>query len=219
MGFRGAALRNGVNLLRKILILLLVPVLLLGGLYVFRDAALAAVGNFLVVRDKLEPADIIFVLNGDPTVRPGHAAALLRQGMGKKVVIARAEDSEGVQFGAYPNVTDTNIIMLKSLGVPDGSIVQLRPPGGVKHTKDEADALLGYTREYGIHSVIIVTSDLHSRRARFIFKKVLAGSPVRVMLAPISDRKYGADNWWKQEEGLIGCQNEYLKLVYYHLKY
>jgi uncharacterized SAM-binding protein YcdF (DUF218 family) len=219
MGFRGAALRNGVNLLRKILILLLVPVLLLAGLYVFRDAALAAIGNFLVVRDKLEPADIIFVLNGDPTVRPGHAAALLRQGMGKKVVIARAEDSEGVQFGAYPNVTDTNIIMLKSLGVPDGSIVQLRPPGGVKHTKDEADALLGYTREYGIHSVIIVTSDLHSRRARFIFKKVLAGSPVRVMLAPISDRKYGADNWWKQEEGLIGCQNEYLKLVYYHLKY
>jgi uncharacterized SAM-binding protein YcdF (DUF218 family) len=67
--------------------------------------------------------------------------------------------------------------------------------------------------------VIIVTSDLHSRRARFIFKKVLSGSPVQVMLAPISDRKYGANDWWKQEEGLIGCQNEYLKLVYYHLKY
>lgn len=204
---------------RKWLILLLFSVLLAATLYVFRANALAAIGNFLVVGDKLEPADIIFLLNGDPTVRPGHAAELLRQGLAGKVVIARAEDSEGVQFGAYPNVTDTNIIMLKQLGVPEARIVQLRPPGGVKHTKDEADALLGYTRENRIHSVIIVTSDLHSRRARFIFRKVLSGSPVRIMLAPISDRKYGANNWWKQEEGLIGCQNEYLKLVYYHLKY
>jgi len=209
----------GHILSRKRLTLLLLPVLLLAGLYVFRANALAAIGNFLVVRDKLEPAEIIFLLNGDPTVRPGHAAALLRQGMASKVVIARAEDSEGVQFGAYPNVTDTNIIMLKRLGVPESSIVELRPPGGVKHTKDEADALLVYARENAIHSVIIVTSDLHSRRARFIFKKVLSGSPVRVMLAPISDLKYGANNWWKQEDGLIGCQNEYLKLTYYYLKY
>ena len=205
--------------MRKLLILLLLPVLLLASLYAFRNSALAAVGNFLVVRDQLEPADIIFLLNGDPTVRPAHAAELLHQGLARQVVIARAEDSEGVQFGAYPNVTDTNIVMLKSLGVPEDKIVQLRPPGGVKHTKDEADALLRYTREHSIHSVIIVTSDLHSRRTRFIFKKVLSGSPVRVMLAPISDRKYGANNWWKLEEGLIGCQNEYLKLVYYHLKY
>ena len=219
MGFLADHSGLGKRLLRKILILLLLPVLLLAALYVFRDSALAAIGNFLVVRDKLEPADIIFLLNGDPTVRPGHAAELLHQGMARQVVIARAEDSEGVQFGAYPNVTDTNIVMLKQLGVPEASIVQLRPPGGVKHTKDEADALLRYTREHSIHSVIIVTSDLHSRRARFVFKKVLSGDPVRVMLAPISDRKYGANNWWKQEEGLIGCQNEYLKLVYYHLKY
>jgi uncharacterized SAM-binding protein YcdF (DUF218 family) len=204
---------------RKRLILLVLPVLMLAGLYVFRANALTAIGNFLVVRDKLEPADIIFLLNGDPTVRPGHAAELFRQGMARKVVIARAEDSEGVQFGAYPNVTDTNIIMLKRLGVPESSIVELRPPNGVKHTKDEADALRGYARENAVHSVIIVTSDLHSRRARFIFKKVLSGSPIRVMLAPIPDRNYGADDWWKQEEGLIGCQNEYLKLAYYYFKY
>ena len=106
--------------LSKSLILLLFPVLLLGTLYMFREHELAAIGNFLVVRDKLEPADIIFLLNGDPTVRPGHAAVLLQQGLASKIVIARAEDSEGVQFGAYPNVTDTNITMLKQLGVPRG---------------------------------------------------------------------------------------------------
>ena len=76
--------------MRKLLILLLLPVLLLASLYAFRNSALAAVGNFLVVRDKLEPADIIFLLNGEPTVRPAHAAELLYQGMARQVVIARA---------------------------------------------------------------------------------------------------------------------------------
>ena len=49
-------------------------------LYVFRFQELAGIGGFLVIHDKLEPADIIFLLNGDPTVRPYHAAALFAKG-------------------------------------------------------------------------------------------------------------------------------------------
>jgi uncharacterized SAM-binding protein YcdF (DUF218 family) len=188
-------------------------------LYLFRHTALAAVGNFLVIRDTLEPADVIFLLNGDPTVRPYRAAALLRQNMAPKIVIARAEDSIGVQFGAYPNVTDSNIVILKQLGVQDSQIEQLRPPGGVKHTADEAQALLQYCRAHLIHKVIIVTSDLHSRRARFIIRRTFGADRTKVMLAPIADRKYGATNWWTVEDGVVGCQNEYLKLLYYHFKY
>ena len=204
---------------RKSFVLLLSPIVLLGLLYLFRIQALAAVGNFLVVTDTLEPADIILLLNGDPTVRPARAAELFSRGLAPTIVIARAEDSVGVQFGAYPNVTDSNIVMLKKLGVPESRIVELRPPGGVQHTADEASIVLAYCRQNSVHKVIVVTSDLHSRRARFIFRKVLSGSRIKVMLAPIPDRKYGASNWWKLEDGLVGCQNEYLKLVYYHIKY
>ena len=204
---------------RRQLFLLASPVILLALLYVFRHTALAAVGSFLVIRDTLEPADVIFLLNGDPTVRPYRAAALLRQNMAPKIVIARAEDSIGVQFGAYPNVTDSNIVILKQLGVQDSQIEQLRPPGGVKHTADEAQALLQYCRAHLIHKVIIVTSDLHSRRARFIIRRTFGADRTKVMLAPIADRKYGATNWWTVEDGVVGCQNEYLKLLYYHFKY
>src|SRR5690242_1574053 len=78
-------------------------------LYVFRFQVLAGIGGFLVIHDNLEPADVIYLLNGDPAVRPYHAAALFDQGLAPKIVIARAEDSPGVQFGAYPNVTDSNL--------------------------------------------------------------------------------------------------------------
>ncbi len=204
---------------RRALFLALSAIALLALFYVFRTEALAASANFLVVRDKLDSADIIFLLNGDLTTRPAHAAKLLREGMASRIVIARAEDSPGVQIGAYPNVTDSNIAVLRGLGVPESKIVQLRWQKGVAHTFDEARALFEYSQENPVHTVILVTSDLHSRRARFIFRKVLKGTSVRIISAPVSDLKYGAHNWWTVEDGVIGVQNEYVKLLYYYLKY
>jgi uncharacterized SAM-binding protein YcdF (DUF218 family) len=134
-------------------------------------------------------------------------------------MIARSEDSIPVKAGVYPNVTDTSIAALRKFEVPATAIVQLQPPGGVAHTFDEAKALLEYLHEHPARKVIIVTSDLHSRRARFIFRRVLAGTQSQIMLAPVSDLKYGASNWWRSEDGVIGCQNEYIKLFYYHLRY
>jgi uncharacterized SAM-binding protein YcdF (DUF218 family) len=206
-------------LTRKKIFVLAAIVLLPILLYVFRFQALAGIGSFLVIHDQLEPADIIFLLNGDLTVRPYHAAELFAQGLAPKIVIARSEDSPGVQFGAYPNVTDSNLIILKKLGVPETGLTELRPSRGVSTTFDEAIALRDYCRLHAIRKVIVVTSDMHSRRARFVMRKELSGMPVKVMLSPIADRKYGANNWWRIEDGVVGCQNEYIKLAYYHLKY
>lgn len=180
---------------------------------------MAAAGNFLVVEDALEPADIIFLLNGDTTTRPYHASQLFHKGLGGKVVIARMEDSESVKLGAYPNPTDSNIVVLQQKGVPENSIVQLRPPRGVRHTIDEANALLAYVKENRTRSVILVTSDLHSRRSRYTFRKVLKDTGVRLLMSPTPDLKYGAADWWHSEDGIIGWQNEYIKLFYYYYKY
>ncbi len=204
---------------RRPLILFLALIVGAGLAYVYRTNLLAGVGNFLVVSDKIERADIIFLLNGDTTTRPYHAAELFHQGWAPKVVIARMEDSESVLLGAYPNPTDSNIQVLKKLGVPEASIEQLRPGKGVMHTVDEANALRAYLRNNPIHKVIIVTSDLHSRRSKYTFRKALQGANVSVMLAPIPDLKYGANDWWRFEDGIIGCQNEYIKLLYYYYKY
>ncbi len=205
--------------MKKLLVWMSSCIVLIAVMYTARTAILEGIGNFLVIHDRLERADIIFLLNGDPTVRPSRAAALYHDGMAQKVVIARIEDSPDVKLGVYPNPTDVNISMLEKLGVPPGQIVQLRPDGGVKHTFDEAQALLGYDRETHLQKVIIVTSDLHSRRSKFIFQRVLRGMAVKVMLAPVSDLKYDAHNWWTLEDGVVGCQNEYIKLLYYRIKY
>jgi uncharacterized SAM-binding protein YcdF (DUF218 family) len=204
---------------RRFLILLAAPVVFAALLYGFRLSILTGIFNFLVIRDRLVPADVIFVLNGDTTVRPGLAANLFQQGLAPKVVIARAADSPAVLLGAYPNVTDSNLIALRKLGIPEARIEELRPDHGVTSTYEEAQALLAYTKKNPVTKVIVVTSELHSRRARFIARTVLGNPAVQVMMAPVPDLKYGAGNWWKLEDGIIGCQNEYIKLVFYYFKY
>ena len=110
--------------------IVLFPILL----YVFRFQELTGTGNFLVIHDELEPADLIFLLNGDPTVRPYHAAALFDQGLAPKVIIARSQDSAGVEFGAYPNPTDSNLTILKKLGVPETQLGSQGNPGHLGFT-------------------------------------------------------------------------------------
>jgi len=204
---------------RRRLLLPVACLALLAVAWISRDRILSGMFGFLVVSDRLERADLIFVLNGDPTVRPGMAARLYRSALAPRVAIARAEDSVSVLAGAYPNVTDSNLTMLRSLGVPDAAIVQLRSRSGATSTVDEARVLHAYVREHAIAKVIAVTSELHSRRARYILRRVLEPAGVSVMIAPVADRKYGRRNWWTMEDGLIGCQNEYLKLAFYVAKY
>lgn len=187
-------------------------------LYLLRVNILTGIFDFLVIRDELAQADVIFLLNGDTTVRPALAANLFHTGLARKIVIARSEDSQAVQLGAYPNVTDSNIIALKKLGVPEAQIEELRPKPGVTSTYDEARAFADYSRKYPVAKVIVVTSELHTRRTRFMVRSLLSPG-TKVMMAPVPDRKYGAGNWWTKEDGVIGCQNEYIKLLFYYWTY
>ena len=59
--------------------------------YVFRGTILTSMGNFLVVNDTLEPADIIFVVIGGESTRSLHAVDLYKQGFAPEIVIPQSE--------------------------------------------------------------------------------------------------------------------------------
>ncbi|MBV8732360.1 MAG: YdcF family protein [Acidobacteriia bacterium] len=188
-------------------------------IYELRFRLLILTAQYLVVDDRLEPADAIYLLNGDFYRRPYHAAELYRKGLAPHIVIARAEDSPSVALGITQNVTDLSIETLKKLGVADQTTVQLRPPGGVTSTYDEAIALRDYAVSARPHTIIIVTSEFHSRRSSRVFRRVLRGTGIVLLMSPVSDLKYTTTNWWRNEDGVLACQNEYLKLLFYKLHY
>lgn len=200
---------------RRLLFWASLPIFIALAVFVFRDSLLYAIGAALVVQDQAEPSDIIFLLNGDVPWRALEAANLLHQGLAKKIAVARTPSLPP----PYANFTDFAVLALKQYGVNDSQIVQLPTPGGVRHTADEADVLLDYCRKNGVHRVLAVTSELHARRARFILRKTLRPLGVRIGLVPAPYGPYRASNWWMSEDGLVVCEEEYVKLVYYHLRY
>ncbi len=196
-----------------------VILLLVGLAIVFRASILTGVADVLIVNDQPHQADIIFVLNGDYNTRPFRASELYKQGLAPKVVIARAEDGAAVKLGLLPNETDISVGVMERLGVPAGKIVILPSSGGVTSTFDEAVVLHSYIEATRIGKVILVTSAFHSRRAKWIFERELAGLPVSLEMVAVPYATFDRTDWWTNENGLITLDNEYIKLIFYYFKY
>jgi uncharacterized SAM-binding protein YcdF (DUF218 family) len=194
--------------------------LILAGLaFIFRARLLTAAADYLVVDDSPRPAEMIFLLNGDYNSRPFQAARLYQQGLAPRIVIARVEGQPADVLGLVQNETSISVAVMEKLGVPADRIVVLQTPGGVTSTYDEAVVLQHYVRDNSIHSVLLVTSAFHTRRARWIVSKELAGLPVSLEVSAVPYGDFDATNWWRSENGLIALNNEYVKLFYYFWKY
>jgi uncharacterized SAM-binding protein YcdF (DUF218 family) len=185
----------------------------------FHSQILTSIANYLVISDKLQPADLIFLLNSDVNTRPFRASELYQQRLAPLIIIARSEDTPIVNLGLVPNDTDISVGVMEKLGVPSERIIVLPVAGGVTSTFDEAAALRRYVEANDTHKIILVTSAFHTRRARWIFERTLVGLPVTLEMAAVPYASFDQTNWWKNESGLITLNNEYIKLVFYLLKY
>jgi uncharacterized SAM-binding protein YcdF (DUF218 family) len=187
--------------------------------FALRSQILTGIADYLVINDRLQPADVIFLLNSEVNTRPFRAAEMYKQGQAPVIVITRSENTPVVDLGLMPNDTDISVGVMEKLGVPAEKIIVLPVPGGATSTLDEAAALRQYIEANQIHRIILVTSAFHTRRAKWIFDKTLAGLPVTLEMAAVPYANFDQTNWWKNETGLITLNNEYIKLVYYFFKY
>jgi uncharacterized SAM-binding protein YcdF (DUF218 family) len=98
--------------------------------------------------------------------------------------------------------------------VPDGAILVLRTAGGVASTQDEADALRDFLTRDPAERVVVVTSDYHTRRSRWILRRRLADLSVDLRMDPAPGPAFDARSWWRSEGGAIITFQEYLKMVH-----
>ncbi len=93
----------------------------------------------------------------------------------------------------------------------------LHAPGLVTTTVEEAHAVRALAAERGWRSVMVVTDPWHTRRARMIFRRVLAGAGVAVFTHPAPQPGYKTADWWKTIDGVRETWVEYQKLALYLL--
>ena len=163
-------------------------------LYAVRFPLLRLAGNLWMVNDPAESADVIIVLGDDNFAgdRAFHAAELYRSGLAPVVV------ASGRMLRAHSGIADLIGHDLESFGIPAASIVKFPHRGA--NTQEEAFALAGLVATRKWKRILLVTSNYHARRARFILAQVVPPG-VAVHVSGARDSEFDPSRWWETRQG------------------
>ena len=149
-------------------------------------------GELLVHTETPSHADVVVVLAGDPS---GHrilrAAELVKQGYASKVLVSGPG-------GAYDlHECDLAIPFVVRRGYSASWFVPV--PHSAHSTEEEGQALFPVLQNLRAHTVIVVTSDYHTRRALRTLRAEWRGIDVHMIAA--GDEFFSAYGWWHTREG------------------
>ncbi|HYW80514.1 MAG TPA: YdcF family protein, partial [Thermoguttaceae bacterium] len=187
------------------------------GLVATRGFLLPRVARWLDVGQRPRPSDYVLVLGGEENTRPFVAAALVNTGLAKKALLTHTRPSRDVLRGDSPPGHEINRHILMHRGVAAGDILVLGHE--IAHTHGEAEALATFLNTSPEARVTVVTSNYHTRRARWVFTRVLGERASRVSFVSAPAYDFGAENWWLTAKGVQTVVGEYLKLVFYGVHY
>ncbi len=177
--------------------LLLIPILFIAAAAV---VLLRWGGEVLVSSDNMPAhADAAVILQGSMAgeiARVAGAVRLLQRNIPAQAVLSVPERS---YWGA--SVPDQARDYLQRTYGADiaGRFVFCETGPNVDSTRDEAEALLPCIRQHGWRTVVIVTSDYHSRRAGFLWRRIVrkSGLPVQLWIDGVPDPEFRARGWWR----------------------
>lgn len=202
---------------RVVWALFALAIILISSAVVFKENLLRQCSVFLIREDQPQPSDAIIVLSGGGYDRGNKANQLYQAGFAPVVICTGANPIYDIRsFGLDTLESHASAANLLRLGVPDSSI-QILTAG--TSTVEEADTLKHFLSMNGYKNVLIVTSRLHTRRVKKVLAQKWKDTPVKYRVCGAPSSRFDELNWWKSEDGLIALNNEWLKTVYYLLKY
>lgn len=188
--------------------------------YVARSLYLPQLAEFLIRNDPLEKVVAIIVLGGDDPAgsRVSEAVSLLHQGWAEVLVVS------GGPIVWHTNAADVMRKQAEELGVPPDKIIAVPnsvPTGRTQladSTLSEARVLLAECESRKYKTLIVVTSNFHTRRAGRIFRRVFQGSGIRVLVHPSPDTSFNVDHWWTRRTDARMWFLEMQKLAFSYLE-
>jgi uncharacterized SAM-binding protein YcdF (DUF218 family) len=188
------------------LIVLLCFVVFCAVVYLARHPIMRFMAAAWVIDEPAERADAIIVVGDDNFYadRATRAAELSRQQVAPVVVASgrRLRPSTGIS-----ELIEHDLI---ERGVPKEKI--LRFPHDAPDTIEESKALAKLAEEQHWKSVIIVTSNYHTRRVRYIFRKVFP-EQISVSVAGARDGDFDPERWWEKRKSVRLFGHELLGMV------
>lgn len=175
--------------------ILVCTVLLIGG-----NAA-----GYLIV-DAPRKSDVILVLAGETHYRPERARQLLAQGYARKIILDVPAEAKIYDF------TQLQLAEKYIQGLPEAASMSVCPIYGLS-TKDESKDVEKCLAAESSGSVLLVTSDFHTRRALGVFRREVPGHEYSIA-ASRDDTQFGT-RWWTHRQWAKVCLDEWLRFLWW----
>ena len=207
--------------LLQLVIIVLVAALLL---YFLSGPIMIMVGEFLVQADEPARSDAVVVLSTGIEYYPRlmEAAMLFQDGFAERVAINGNRKSEALielerrGFQSCCLWYEDALRVLELLGVQKERLIIISAESAYD-TVSEAKLVGEVLSEAGITSIILTTSKYHTRRARYIWKKLF---PDRFTIRAVAARNdpFLPEAWWKEGRQVRWVLAEYGAWIYYFWK-
>jgi uncharacterized SAM-binding protein YcdF (DUF218 family) len=176
---------------------------LASALYLFHGRILATLGGYLIEDDPPEKADVVVALAGDDYgYRVLKAGQLVREGWAPYALIS------GTPF-LLSNHAELTIDYAVANGYPR-SYFRAFERDAVS-TRDETSDIADELKRLGLHKILLVSSNYHTKRACLLMKKAAPFLEMRVIAAP--DKYFTPDGWWKSRGGQRAFALEWAKTL------
>jgi len=163
-------------------------------------------GRVLVI-DSPQQSDLILVLAGETYSRPVRALELLRRGYGRRVLIDVPAEARIYEF------SQVDLATRYIHDLPEAASVQVCPIQGLS-TKEESRDVTRCIEHEQVTSILIVTSDFHTRRALSIFRREVPG--IRFSIAAARDDTEFGTRWWSHRQWAKTCFGEWLRVLWWN---
>jgi uncharacterized SAM-binding protein YcdF (DUF218 family) len=175
---------------------------------------LTAMAKWLVISEPVVPVDAIVVSTGS-LERIEYAIQLWEQGVAPAIFIP-APDWQVI--GVQKSIGELAYDEMRARGIPDGAIV-------VDARSDSTYSDAVYSKKWAVQtgaaSLLVLEDPFGMRRLRWAFKRVFADTNILLHYAAVPPElsKLHIERWWTREHELLYVFEEYIKLVFYLIKY
>jgi len=164
-------------------------------------AVLLRWGGYLLISDQPLPSHVdgAVVLQGSilgEKARIAGAVLLVQQGITDKILISVPKES----YWGQPMAPIAYAYNEKLYGQEIANrFVFCETNEDVDSTEDESRVLFGCIQAHGWHSIVVVTSDYHTRRAGIVWRRMLRDkhSSARLSVHAVPDPEFHAPAWWR----------------------
>ena len=168
---------------------------------------IAGSGRFLIVNQPIK-SDVIMVLAGDTNRRPERGLELLRQNYAPRLILDVPTDARVFQW------SELDLARKYVGGLPEAQSITICPIHGWS-TKTETQDASRCLQQAGAGSVLLVTSDFHTRRALSIFLEEVPNH-IYSVAATVDPNEFGAQ-WWRHRQWAKVNVDEWMRLTWWEL--